>query len=108
VLCVIEFLSVLYLFFSLWWDLINSLLVKCPCVDVTDPSLFMFPKLSIDSGQGVASLSSLSHTNCGSYVFFLLPLKGYLSVISLLNCNRSNFEVQPEFASGSNFLAGEH
>lgn len=29
-------------------------------MDVTDPSLFMFTKISIDSGRGVASLSSSS------------------------------------------------
>lgn len=60
---ILSIISLLFfLYFCLWWDLINSLLVKCLCVDVTDPSLFMFTKISIDSGHGVASLSSSSLT----------------------------------------------
>lgn len=58
VLFVILLLSISYL--CLWWHLINSQLVKCSCVDVTDPSLFMFTRNNIDSGHGVALLFSSS------------------------------------------------
>lgn len=42
-------------------------------MDVTDPSLFVFTKISIDSGHGVASLSSSSLTQAGSHIYSFLP-----------------------------------
>lgn len=112
-LFVIVLLFILY--FCLWCDLINSVLVKCLCVDVTDPSLFMFTKISIDSGHGVASLFSSSLSLELFLIFallpqmlqlFLCPWSLFLSSVKMeatLRCSQSLYQ-----AVIISFLAGEH
>lgn len=66
-------------FFCLWCDLINNPPLKKPCVDTTDPGLFMFTKSGIDSGRGGSSPSSSS------------PFPCFLSTSGLLRFKDSHF-----------------
>lgn len=81
----------------------------CVCADVTDPNLFMFTKISIDSGHGAGFtlFSFLSLTHSMFLIFTLSPTnvsdttQVSLCVSEVISLFRS-FEVQPEFVSSTN------